>query len=68
MSQIHAAGAYRIPCKRCNLVFIGEIGRNLETRIKQHTVSMRLGLVTRKMLSLIMSLLLTKRVTGIPVS
>ena len=31
------AGVYRIPCE-CGLVYIGETGRNLSKRLKEHTV------------------------------
>lgn len=29
-------GVYSIPCKDCSLVYIGETGRNVETRLKEH--------------------------------
>ena len=29
-------GIYKIPCKDCNKIYIGETGKNLQTRIKQH--------------------------------
>lgn len=29
-------GVYRIPCRNCDRVYIGETGRNLETRINEH--------------------------------
>ena len=30
------AGVYKIDCKDCDLAYIGETGRNLETRVKEH--------------------------------
>ena len=36
------AGVYRIPCE-CSKVYIGETGRNLETRLKEHKTSYRLS-------------------------
>eukprot|EP00057_Strongylocentrotus_purpuratus_P003565 XP_003726908.1 PREDICTED: uncharacterized protein LOC100891345 [Strongylocentrotus purpuratus] len=36
------AGVYKIPCE-CGKVYIGETGRNLETRLKEHRTSFRLS-------------------------
>ena len=35
------AGIYKIPCQDCELVYIGETGRNLETRIKEHKYAVK---------------------------
>ena len=35
------AGVYSIPCKDCPLVYIGETGRNVETRLKEHKYAFR---------------------------
>ena len=32
----HPPGVYKIPCKQCPKFYIGETGRNLPTRIKEH--------------------------------
>ena len=34
---------YKIPCKTCNKSYIGQTGKDLETRIKQHKYSVRYG-------------------------
>ena len=34
-------GVYAIPCKDCNSIYIGNTGKDLETRIKQHKYSIR---------------------------
>ena len=36
------AGVYRIPCE-CGKVYIGETGRNISTRVKEHQAHGRLG-------------------------
>lgn len=36
-------GVYKIPCKDCNDVYIGQTGRNLATRIVEHKRSVRYG-------------------------
>ena len=30
------AGVYKVPCKDCDLVYIGETGRSLDVRMKEH--------------------------------
>ncbi len=37
------AGIYKIPCKDCNLVYIRETGRNIDTRIKEHRYAVKRG-------------------------
>ena len=34
---------YKIPCKNCNCIYIGQSGKGLATRIKQHRYSVRIG-------------------------
>ena len=34
-------GVYQLPCKDCNSVYIGETGRKLSTRIKEHKKDIR---------------------------
>ena len=34
---------YRVPCMNCNCFYIGQSGKGLETRIKQHKYSVRMG-------------------------
>ena len=38
---------YSIPCTNCNYTFIGETGRHLSTRIKQHRDAVRKSLTDR---------------------
>ena len=38
-----AAGVYKIPCKDCDQVYIGETGRDLDTRIKEHKYACKIG-------------------------
>ena len=35
------SGVYKIPCKDCDSVYIGETGRDLATRIKEHKYAIR---------------------------
>ena len=35
------AGVYSVPCENCNLVYIGETGRDWEIRIKEHKYAFR---------------------------
>lgn len=43
-SPIDIAGCvYQIPCKDCNKIYIGETGKDLDARIKQHKYSIRTG-------------------------
>lgn len=37
------AGVYKVPCEDCQLVYIGEAGRDLDTRIKEHKYAVRTG-------------------------
>ena len=37
------AGVYKIPCRDCDNVYIGETGRDLDTRIKEHKYAFRSG-------------------------
>ena len=37
------AGVYKIPCRDCNHVYIGETGRDLDTRIKEHKYACKVG-------------------------
>lgn len=34
---------YRVPCKDCGKVYIGEMGRNLKKRLVEHKVAVRRG-------------------------
>lgn len=34
---------YKIPCKDCNSFYLGQTGKDLETRLKQHKYSVRTG-------------------------
>ena len=34
---------YKIPCKRCNKIYVGQTGKELNTRVKQHKYSVRTG-------------------------
>ena len=34
---------YKIPCKDCDMFYIGQTGKDLDTRIKQHKYSVRTG-------------------------
>ena len=34
---------YEIPCKDCNCKYIGQSGKGLDTRVKQHKYSVRTG-------------------------
>ena len=36
-------GVYVVPCKRCDLVYIGQTGKSLVERIKQHKYCIRTG-------------------------
>ena len=41
-SPYHEGGSvYFIPCKGCDLIYIGQTGKSLEERIKQHKYSVR---------------------------
>lgn len=35
---------YKIPCKPCNKSYVGQTGKKLNIRIKQHNCSVRTGL------------------------
>ena len=35
------AGVYKIPCKSCNKFYIGETGRDLSVRIKEHKTAVK---------------------------
>ena len=43
LPQNDKPGVYKIPCKDCNKVYIGQTGRNLNTRIVEHKRSVRYG-------------------------
>ena len=44
MEKVKNTGVvYQIPCKDCDAKYIGETGRSLETRLKEHKASVRLG-------------------------
>ena len=36
-------GVYEIPCKTCNKIYVGESGRDLEKRVKEHKISIKKG-------------------------
>lgn len=36
-----AAGVYKVPCHDCDLTYIGETGRDLETLIQEHKYAIR---------------------------
>ena len=43
-SPVNSAGCvYNIPCKQCDMVYIGQTGKDLSVRIKQHKYSVRTG-------------------------
>ncbi len=39
----NTAEVYKIPCKDCSLVYVGETGLNIDTRIKEHKYAIRTG-------------------------
>ncbi len=39
----NTAGVYKIPCKDCDLVYVDEMERNIDFKIKEHKYSIRTG-------------------------
>lgn len=37
---------YKVPCKECNMFYVGQTGKDLSARIKQHKYSVRTGQVS----------------------
>lgn len=44
--QVEHSCVYKIPCKDCDKFYIGQTGKDLPTRIKQHKYSVRTGQVS----------------------
>ena len=36
IDKMHKSGVYKINCKDCPAVYVGQSGRNIETRVKEH--------------------------------
>ena len=37
------SGVYEIPCKICNKIYVGESGRDLKTRVREHQYDIKTG-------------------------